>query len=250
MGLDGVISDMIYLIDEENEPVMMQNSQEILDLNDKAVSCMLKNENETALRHLQEALARPCWKEIVDDEDYHLLPIRQRPPYYDDACPISSITVGSGLKDDGIFEFFNRALVIPRGCNFLLACPKKKRLCLAILLYNKGLLFHLEGIKTGDSKILSQALTCYGYAYYTIESPSRTYGFHDALLVVCSLFNNMGHIHSIQMNCEKTRQCLKWLQSIFAHKAAKRVLYPGQYSYFFRYISVDSSRQLLVAPTA
>lgn len=224
-------------------------SDDVVELNDKAVACMLKNDFQGALETLQIALSR-----VTAIQDQSPTAAAASNFSFQNESPIASIPITRDINStpfDGIFVFFNRALVIPHHCDFDLSCPKNKSRALATVLYNVALVYHMEAIKRGDSTIFRHALSYYGWSYCVIESSAGQFGFQDVLLLLLALFNNMGHIHaSVFVNSEKTQQCMQWLQSTFAGKTIKRALFPEDYKFFFQYISMMSSRQLRLAPAA
>jgi hypothetical protein len=254
--MDDVITTIYSALDEEkaNSLTLHQAlhsqaiTQEIVSLNDKAVACVLKKDYQSALQTLQVALAR-------------IMSLQAQPsqqPFFsmsNGESPIASIplhcTFPKAAEGTGIFVVFDSALVIPHHCDFDLSCPKNRSRAMATILYNVGLVYHLEAIQRGDSSIFAHALNYYGWAYYVVETASQQYGFQDILLMLLALFNNMGHIHSSHsIDAEKTRQCLRWMQSTFANPKIKTVLLQGEYQFFFQYISMQSHRQLQMAPAA
>ena len=253
--MDDVVTSIYTVLDQEkttqNNVVV---SEDVVELNDKAVACMLKNDFQGALEILQVGLARvmslQAQPQATNPTATSTMP--QHP--FRDESPIASIPLTRDVNSvpfDGIFVFFNRALLIPHHCDFDLSCPKNRSRALATILYNIALVYHMEAIKRGDSTIFRHALSYYGWAYYVIESSAGQFGFQDVLLLLLALFNNMGHIHSsVFVNGEKTQQCLRWMQSTFAGKAIKRALFPEDYKFFFQYISMMSNRQMQLAPAA
>ena len=230
-------------------------TEEIVALNDKAVACILKKDYHSALQSLQVALARAM--SLQQNNANSQPPLPPHPSYLADQSPVASIqlrnSVAKQADGTGIFVVFDRALVIPHNVDFdLLNCPKNRSRALATILYNVGLVYHLEAIQRGNSTaIFTRALNYYGWAYYVIETTSQQYGFQDILLLLLALFNNMGHIHSsFHMDVDKTRQCLRWMQSTFANPKIRTVLFAEDYLFFFQYISMQSHRQLQLAPAA
>jgi len=226
---------------------------DVVDLNDKAVTCMIKADHNGALETLQVALARIL---AIQDHPSTTVQGRTSPIFANEESPLASIPLTQTVNHapfDGIFVLFNRAMVIPRHCDFdIHNNPKNKSRALATILYNIALVYHMEAIQRGgDSAIFRYALNYYGWSYYVIESSSREFGFQDVLLLLLALFTNMGHIHAdVYVNAEKTQQCLRWMQSTFAGKTIQRNLFPDDYKFFFQYVSMVSTRQLQLAPAA
>ena len=188
--MDDVVTSIYSALDAQKaQPCTIQAIQshaiteDIVDLNDKAVASILKNDHQTALQTLQMALARIL---ALQSQPQHCLP-------FGEDSPIASIPLSTpaSSSNDGVFVVFNRALVISHSDDFDLSCPKNRSRALATILYNVGLVYHLEAVHRGDSAILGHALTYYGWSYYVVESASQQYGFHDVLLLLLSLFNNM-----------------------------------------------------------
>lgn len=233
-------------------------AQRVIELNNKSIADMRNGRHEFAIKTLQHALSlvvklpeQPLTAASSDDtyNDYFCCSVPLTPP--------SLNKVGSSSSHcNDVFDFFNRAIVLPelydddndKDC-FLLR-PQHRSRVQAVLLFNIGAFYHVHGVEFGDTAALTQALTFYGWAYYAIESTSKVFGFQDALLLLLSCFNNMGHIHSIFMNADKTRQCFQWMQSTFATPNIQHILQEADYTFFFQYISVTASRQLLLSPAA
>ena len=257
--MDDVVTSIYSILDEEKARYNLavhSVTEDVVDFNDKAVACMLRCDLQGALQTLQNALARILSIQSVPAT------LRNGGDFGDSSTfnnhsPIASILLASDPVNsepfDDIFILFNRALVIPHHCDFDLHCPKHQTRALATILYNTGLVYHMEAIRHGQHQtaLLKHALQYYGYAYWTIESSAQQYGFEDALLLLLALFNNMGHLHAMLLDdANLTRQCLRWMQATFANPRIKRQLSPQDYQFFFQYISMVASRQLLLAPAA
>jgi hypothetical protein len=257
--MDDVVTSIYSILDEEKARYNMAVhvvTEDVVDLNDKAVASMLRSDFQGALQSLQVALARIL--------SLQAQPSTMRSSAYfgdsstsNDESPIASIPLTSSPVNseafDGIFLLFNRALVIPRHCDFDLHCPKHQSRALATVLYNVALVYHIESMRQGQHQtmLLKHALQYYGYAYRAIESAAQEYGFEDVLLLLLALFNNMGHVHTMLLDdANLTRQCLRWMQATFANPRIKRLLFPEDYQFFFQYISMVASQQLLLAPAA
>ncbi|CAB9510273.1 expressed unknown protein [Seminavis robusta] len=259
--MDDVVTSIYALLNEKshhsNLRVVQVVREDVVDLNDRAVGYMLKHDFQSALQTLQRALAHimalQAHPQALKQRQVHVSSVHKN-----DETSIASISLGNShhVKSepfDGIFLFFNRAMVIPHHCDFDLYCPKDQSRALAAVLYNIALVYHMEAIRCGQHQttLLNHALHYYGFAYRTIESAAPQYGFQDVLVLLLALFNNMGHAHSMLLdNVDLTRQCLQWMQSTFANPRVKRQLFPEDYQFFFQYISVAASRQLLLAPAA
>jgi len=237
-------------------------SKDIATLNDRAVEWMLKKDFGKSLETLQLALSKAV---ALQQTTALQAPFLQTPAEQQhEESPIASIPLSATPFDttaDGIFVLFHRAMIIPHDhhhhhCHNESTQQKSQSRALATLLYNVGLVYHLQALHIphchqATEQLFAHALQYYYHAYYIIETSSHHYGFQDVLLLLLALFNNMGHIHAgVYVNAEKTRQCMRWMQSTFASKNTKRVLFPADYQFFFQYISVVAARQLRLAPAA
>lgn len=226
-------------------------AQRVIQLNNEAIASALKGFRQDGVVTLQRALAMVLSLQdnkvalTGSDNDVRLA--------Y--SVPLSQNQSCSKPFDD-VFQFFNRAITIPADDEQFvsLACPHSRSRIQATVLYNLGVLCHMEAVCCGSSAIAySHALQFYAAAYEVLETTARTYGFpqNDTLLLILALFNNMGHIHSgFMMDSDKTRQCVSWMQSAFATSQSQQVLTPEDYSFFSQYISVSASEQLLISPAA
>ena len=226
-------------------------AQRVIELNNEAIASALKGFRQDGVVTLQRALAMVSSIQdtkvaaLTSSSDLRL------------GCSVSLSQETQCLKSfEDVFQFFDRAITIPADDErFLsLACPLIKARLQATILYNLGVLCHMEAVCSGSSSIAyTHALQFYAGAYQVLEVTARMYGFpqNDVLLVILALFNNMGHIHSsFMMDSNKTRQCVNWMQSAFATPQTQQVLTPEDYSFFSQYISVQADEQLLISPAA
>lgn len=255
--------------------MLAKTVEESIELNNNAVSYLLKGEHGFALQTFQESLSKfLSFQETVlrqsiiqQDETQDNATTSNKERFVLEPAQMLSVNVPSSyyynhsdnpIESDAsfedIFQFFNRAMLLQDHEDYMLSLvnsPKKRSRTMATILYNIAICYHLQGLHTGIGQAYSHALNFYGQAYSTIEQSSQQYGFQDALLLVLALFNNMGHIHNIALvNSEKTRQCIYWMQSTFRTPGIKTILSIEDYHFFFQYISVSSQKQLLIAPTA
>jgi hypothetical protein len=225
-------------------------SQRVIQLNNEAITCALKGFRQDGVMTLQTALAM-----VVSIQDNKVaVPRSNGAVRMASSVPLSKNQCSKPFDD--VFQFFNRAITIPaddeRFAN--LSCPHARTQVQATILYNLGVLCHMEAVCSGSSAIaFSHALQFYAGAYQVIETSSRVYGLphNDTILLILALFNNMGHIHSgFMMDSDKTRQCVSWMQATFAASPAQQVLTPEDYSFFSQYISVPANAQLMISPAA
>lgn len=234
-------------------------AQRVIELNNEAIASSMKGMRQDGVVTLQRALAmistiQEAKVTIVSQRDSNSPSIGEASL----ACSVPLSRPQCSKPFDDVLDFFNRAITIPEFNDeqedgfWCLTCPKTLSRFQSTLLYNLGVVCHMEAVSSGSSMAFGNALQFYGGAYQVLESGSRSQGFPNAsLLVVLALFNNMGHIHSCwMMNNDKTRQCIAWMQSAFAMPGVGQVLDTQDYSFFSQYISVTASCQLLLSPAA
>ena len=232
-------------------------AQRVIELNNEAIASSLKGMRQDAVTTLQRALAML----LTFQETKVAVISRNTNSPRDGTCLANSVPLSRhhcSKPFDDVFQLFNRAITIPTSNDdsndgsWCLSCPKNHARIQATLLYNLGVICHMEAVCSGSSLTFGNALQFYVGAYQVLEGASRVHGFpNESLLLVLALFNNMGHIHSSSMmNSEKTRQCVTWMQSAFAMPQVQQVLDSEEYSFFSQYISVPAHRQLLLSPAA
>lgn len=225
-------------------------AQHLIQLNNEAITSAMKGFRQDSVITLQRALAVVSSIQdtkvvvITGNSDLRL------------GCSISLSEQQCPKHLDDVFQFFDRAITLPADDerSLSLSCPLVRTQMQATILYNLGVVCHMEAVCSGSSFIaFSHALQFYAGAYQVLENTSKVYGFpsNDLLLLILALFNNMGHIHSsFMMDSSKTRQCVSWMQSAFATESTQQVLTPEDYSFFSQYISVQASEQMLISPAA
>jgi hypothetical protein len=80
----------------------------------------------------------------------------------------------------------------------------------AALIYNLGMTFHQEGLKTGDSQALSKALRFYSMAHETLaaaENASLKEKSNGLALGFLAVANNIGHVHAKCRRFEEAGVC-------------------------------------------
>lgn len=69
------------------------------------------------------------------------------------------------------------------------------------------------GITYGKSWQFKKAMRFYELSFSTIENILQDFGFDSNLvLLLCSLYNNMGHIYARANDVGESQFCLEWLQ--------------------------------------
>lgn len=247
---------------------MRSSAMEISRLNDLAASHLLLHNQEDALGCYQEALTRlrilvsPTCRErqayerlLDDDENGDAQCVSadmfschcegttfQKPsPNKHKRADDSFVDYATaGITPDCPFLVYSKALTFPsteKNCNCSLD-KKTQNVMLGVLLYNMGNAHHQLALKLGETSRFPRALRLYQLAYTAIENLSEEKGFDDDLtLLLCALFNNMGHIHSVFYEQQETRVCLEWLQSIL-HKEqfSTASICEEDFAFFFDYL--------------
>jgi len=113
---------------------------------------------------------------------------------------------------DDVFMLYNRALHLAPGVTKVVTREiSLYQIMSSILLYNYGLVNHVEGLRTGDSWLLSQALDHYSSAYYIMKASSDHYLPENAAsalnLGLLAIANNVGHIHAYHCRYTKVWIC-------------------------------------------
>jgi hypothetical protein len=123
---------------------------------------------------------------------------------------------------------------------------------LAVLLYNMAVANHQLGLKLGVSSKISRALHLYQLSLTTLENLAEDSGFDGALLLLlCGLYNNMGHCHAFFFERHDTVCCIEWLQTILhAEEFATEFICEEEYDFFSQYLLLRSDEKLCVAPAA
>ena len=121
--------------------------------------------------------------------------------------------------------------------------------------YNLGNMSQRMGIKSGKSWQFAKAMRFYELSYSTIENMIQDFGGYDCnlILLLCSLYNNMGHIYARSNDAEERQFCLEWLQrTVNAEEfMACTVLSEEDCCFFSQYLMFTApSKQFSTAPAA
>lgn len=92
----------------------------------------------------------------------------------------------------------------------------------------------------------------YKLSLATVETILEEYGFDETLvLLLCSLYNNMGFIHAAVQNHQEMRVCLGWLQrTVGAEHFSWAPISDEEYSFFSLYLAFSPDTQFITAPVA
>jgi hypothetical protein len=229
-------------------------AQRVIQLNNEGIACAIKGFRQDGVITLQQALALV----LTFQESTKVSVVRRNSEQQATRVAYSVPLLRNHCSKpfDDIFQFYNRAITIAEDDERFssMSCPHSLTRIQTTILYNLGVFCHMEAVCSGSSTLaFANALQFYAGAYQVLESSCRVRGFphDDALLLVLSLFNNMGHIHSsFMMDTEKTQQCVSWMQSTFAAPQTQHVLTPEDYAFFSQYISVPAGAQLMISPAA
>jgi len=113
---------------------------------------------------------------------------------------------------DDVFMLYKRALHLAPGITTVVTGELSLyQIVSCVLLYNYGLVNHLEGLRTCDSWLLSQALDHYSRAYHIMKALGDDRFPENATssslgLGLLAIANNVGHIHA--SNCRNTKVCV------------------------------------------
>lgn len=170
----------------------------------------------------------------------------------------------------GVFAFYDRAFIFTNhmdlknavvsadGQNDVSLLKQQNRL-LTILLYNMALFHHLQGMKYNRSSELQSALKIYQVVLDMVQASIQDFtsnGVVDELLMlVLSLFNNMGHIYSNYMSdVQQTQTHIAWLQGAFfaavRQQQSSILNNMDDYDFFHRYLYMTPDCQFSLAPAA
>lgn len=119
----------------------------------------------------------------------------------------------------------------------------------AILLYNLGLSYHREGIRSGKSGDLQMAIQCYREAYMVLKSAWANADFKEVLVLLLALLNNMACIHCSVNDHKDTHQCINWMNRAIASRQ-RSILSKEDYTFFSLNLSVFRGHQMRLASAA
>ncbi|CAB9528367.1 expressed unknown protein [Seminavis robusta] len=233
---------------------------EIIRMNNFAASMLCNGRNEDAIRYLQNALAglRGVVNHVGTNET------RSHPPCSscqhgchgchreEPQAPLNITAVqNEELTEDGTvqnaFEFYDKVFLISNTQTHC-CCPaqleKLQHMLLAVITYNLGTVSQRMGIQYGKSWHFAKAMRFYELSFSTIENVLQEYGFDgNLIMLLCSLYNNMGHIHARSNDIEDTKFCLEWLQrTVNAEEFSNcNAMCDDDYCFFSQYLMFSST---------
>ncbi|CAB9503059.1 expressed unknown protein [Seminavis robusta] len=220
----------------------------IIDLNNRAVSSLLQGDSDAAVSSLTAAMSSLQNLRDVELEEQKQQQ-QQAPPLsqhwlaekilesLSGESPMCSIplsfTNSESADGPGTFTLFNHALTISNSSSLMVSSVAKNydRL-LAMILYNMGMAFHTQAVRSGRSEELRGALQLYEMSFSVVENAWVRFDVDDLTLFLMALMNNLGHIHSSLYNAPQTQICIEWLTALAGHPAFLRLMQRDQYAPF------------------
>ena len=159
---------------------------------------------------------------------------------------------------DDVYILFNRALHLsPEAADMVGRADFYDHLMAAVFFYNIGLAYHLNGLRSGDSKLLQKALDFYLTAYGKMTDQSmHLRGRIDLLnLAFMALVNNIGHVHA-HFRCLRSVSlctadlCQRLAYIVPSTAICESVLSDGEYKVFFLNICFFQEAELFASPAA
>lgn len=104
----------------------------------------------------------------------------------------------------------------------------------------------------GKTWQFKKALRFYNLSLATVENTLDEFGFDENLvLLLCSLYNNIGFIHAKTHNHQETKDCLAWLQrAVCAEQFSSAPMSDDDYCFFSLYLTFCSDTQFTTAAAA
>jgi hypothetical protein len=131
-----------------------------------------------------------------------------------DSIKKSTPTVLSGIPvfpryDKGLLAIYDRALIFDD--SFTNDRPPPQVVS-AVIIYNMGLMHHIQGVHLGLSKFFSRAYQFYQISLDVLEKD----GLHDKVdpLISLALFNNMAHAADYLFRADDMRNAFESMRSI------------------------------------
>lgn len=120
------------------------------------------------------------------------------------------------LPQDDTIVLFNRMLRISalKESRAGTSCRARIQLTTALIMYNIGLVHHVQGLKKGQSEVLKKALSWYNMSLkaFLSDGNSRDTPCQRAnALIPMAVLNNMGHIHATFCNFPAVVSCTRAL---------------------------------------
>ncbi|KAL7575483.1 hypothetical protein ACA910_020069 [Epithemia clementina (nom. ined.)] len=221
------------------------HANSIVYLNHKAIVVMRKGRYSEAARLLQMALDRidpesEKMEDYDDDEEYGNYDINDDDEddeflnFVLEAVPLTPPPSVRWQEEVKPFLLLDRALaVLPLAPSTtrlhsqsspsptalledrdILSSPERCHFLACVLLYNKALCSHLQGLEGGRSADFEDSLMNYNMAVgimsdFFTSNPSK-------LLLELALLNNKGHVHYDLVDLEETQRCLDRMDTLLA----------------------------------
>lgn len=154
------------------------------------------------------------------------------------------------LFNSGVFPIFNRGILVNVDVENDHAFPGEvDRRLIATLLYNTALLHHIRGIRTGESELLTKALSLYQGAFVSLTGMWNRLQKSDTLLIL-ALLNNMGHIRAHNFDRKEACCCLDMLKHFFSESGGDQTLIEEESLFFYLTTFIFANEPLITSPAA
>ena len=220
----------------------MNVPQLIVDLNNKAIQCLLQGNSDGSVAALSSALSslqlcHNMQQTATANSPLNLqismaMKLLERNPTC--STPMGSVVLDHSCLSDcsGTFSIFNHALTVSNSFELDSNVAKNYERLQSMLLYNLGLTLHFQAMRSGRSEELRGALDLYEMAFSVVENAWQLFNIDDLMLLLMAILNNLGHIHSNLYNMERTQTCVDWLKALAGHPAFLKIMQRDQYSSF------------------
>jgi hypothetical protein len=239
----------------------------IVDLNNRAVRCLLQGNGNGSVAALQYALSTLQTHRDIEKVARTQIEIRvtrtqeqslAEKPFHSTVVhsghgTLASISLplfGRDSECSGTFPIFNHAFTLSKSADLVASVSKNYDRFMAMLLYNMGLSLHIQALRSGKSAELRGALDLYGMSFSVVEANWELFPVDDLMLILMALLNNLGHINSIFYNTDQIQVCIDWLKALTGHPAFLKLLQMDQYASFSLNILVVMNQTERCSPAA
>lgn len=249
--------------DSHKSAIMMNVSSGVIDTNNEAVAFLEQGRYGEAIEMLRTAHEK--LKVLLELQNAivafpQILELESNTSFPDEdmvflTTPIAEQLLSSKVFDqsstalENVFTFFNRAFRFSSHENLDFASLKTQSRIQSTVLYNWALAIHCQAIECGSSKLLTAALHLYELSYSVLRDAWDGDRLEPVLLLLMSLFCNMGYIASNMFDLERTRYCMEWLKSAISWKGSAS-LEGDVYFFFFKNLSFVPMKEQVLAPAA
>ena len=239
---DSVISGVMEL---NNEAVdFLQQGR----YRDASASLRIAHERLKVLLELQNAMTHAPLAPKCSSEGHSHIPLDTVPVA--EELMTSKAYQQSSTALENVFTFFNRGFLFRcKDGQIDFSSPKVQSQIQATVLFNMAISHHCEAIEKGNSKHLATALHLYELSYSVLRNAWEGDSLEAVLLILMSVFCNMGFIASNVFDLERTRYCMEWLKSAISWKGSAS-LEGDVYFFFFKNLSFVPMREPVLAPAA